>query len=161
MSDLAAGACAVAFLGLLAKVVLIGALLHVRGLPGAAMGAGIAIVLENSLLLAAAVVTQRMTLGPLLARCWRVAAACAVMAGTLSGAGLAWTGWSEPFGASVVRLFGSAATIPTKTLFGATPLATWFSSVSARAFARASGRSPPAIRPGSPVVPSFSYAHWS
>jgi len=104
-----ATACAVAVLGLLAKVVLIGTLLHFYGLPGAATGAAIAIVLESSMLLAVVVVTQRMPLGPLLARCWRVAAACAVMAGTLSGAGLAWTGWSEPFGASMLRLLGSAA----------------------------------------------------
>jgi O-antigen/teichoic acid export membrane protein len=101
--------CAVVLMGLLAKVVLIGALLHFRGLSGAAMGAAIAIVLESSMLLAVAAVTQRMPLGPLLARCWRVAAACAAMAGALWGAGLAWTGGSELFSASVLRLLGSAA----------------------------------------------------
>lgn len=100
--------CAVVLMGLLAKVVLIGALLRLHGLPGAATGAAIAIVLENSMLLAVMVVIQRMPLGPLLARCWRVAAACAVMVGALSGAGLAWTGGREPFTASVLRLLGSA-----------------------------------------------------
>lgn len=101
--------CAVAFLGLLAKVALIATLLHFYGLPGAATGAAIGIVFESLLLLAVVVVTQRMPLRPLLARCWRVAAACVVMTGALSTGGLAWTGWNEPFSASVLRLLGSAA----------------------------------------------------
>jgi len=100
--------CAVAFLGLLAKVGLIAMLLHFYGLPGAATGAAIGIVFESLLLLAVVVVTQRMPLRPLLDRCWRVAAACVVMAGVLSTAGLAWNGWSESFSASVLRLLGSA-----------------------------------------------------
>jgi len=104
-----ASVCAVAFLGLLAKVVLIRTLLHIYGLPGAAAGAAVATVFESLAMFAVAVATQRMSLVPLVACCWRVAVACIVMVGTLWAAGLAWTGWSEPFTASVLRLSGSAA----------------------------------------------------
>jgi hypothetical protein len=59
-------------------------------------------------LLAVVVATQRLPVGPLIARCWRVLAACAVMTGTLWLTGLAWTGWSETFAASALRLLASA-----------------------------------------------------
>jgi hypothetical protein len=84
-------------------------LLHFYGLPGAAGGAAVSFVFESLALLALVIATQRLPAGPLFARCWRVAAACAVMAGTLWATGLAWTGWSEPFAASVFRLLASAA----------------------------------------------------
>jgi hypothetical protein len=83
-------------------------MLSLYGLPGAAGGAAISLVFESLTLLAIVIVTQRLPAGPFFARCWRVAAACAVMAGTLWATGLAWTGWSEPFSASVLRLLASA-----------------------------------------------------
>ena len=66
-------------------------------------------VVECMALLGLALVLQRIPFVPLLMRCWRPAVACAVMAGVLWSAGLAWTGWPEPFAASAVRLVGSAA----------------------------------------------------
>ena len=60
-------------------------------------------------MLGLALMLQRIPFVPLLVRCWRPAAACAVMAGVLWAAGLAWTGWAEPFVASMLRLVGSAA----------------------------------------------------
>jgi lipopolysaccharide exporter len=95
-------------LGLLVKVALIWTLVHLYGLPGAAGGAGIANVFESVAMMAVAIVTQRLPLGPLFTRCWRVAAACIVMAGVLWMAGFAWTGADEPFAASVIRLAESA-----------------------------------------------------
>ncbi len=100
--------CGVVFLGVLVKIGMIWTLVHLYGLPGAAGGAGIANVFESVALMAVAIVTQRLPLGPLFARCWRVAAACAAMAGVLWMAGFAWTGGSEPFAASVIRLTESA-----------------------------------------------------
>jgi len=101
--------CAVGFLALLVKVAMIRTLLQLYGLPGAAGGAAASMVVESLTLLAVVVVTQRMPVGPLVACCWRVVAACAVMTGSLWLAGLAWTGWSETFAASVSRLLASAA----------------------------------------------------
>ncbi len=101
--------CAVSFLGLLVKVAMISTLLQLYGLPGAAGGAAASMIVESLTLLALVIATQRMPLGPLIAGCWRVAAACAAMAGALSAAGLAWTGTTETFTASATRLLGSSA----------------------------------------------------
>lgn len=101
--------CAVSFLGLLVKVALIQTLLQHYGLPGAASGAAFALIVECLAMLGLALMLQRIPFVPLLVRCWRPAAACAVMAGVLWAAGLAWTGWPEPFAASMLRLVGSAA----------------------------------------------------
>jgi O-antigen/teichoic acid export membrane protein len=101
--------CAASFCGLLVKVAMIRTLLQLYGLPGAAGGAAAAMTFESLTLLAVVVATQRLPVGPLIARCWRVVAACAVMTGTLWLAGLAWTGWSETFAASALRLLAAAA----------------------------------------------------
>ena len=101
--------CAVSALALLVKVAMIRALLHIYGLPGAAGGAATAMMFESLTLLAAVIITQRLPVGPLVACCWRVVVACAVMAGALWCAGLAWTGSTETFTASVSRLLASAA----------------------------------------------------
>ena len=101
--------CATGFSALLLKVAMIRTLLHLYGLPGAAGGTAASTAFESLTLLALVVLTQRLPVGPLIAGCWRVVAACAVMAGTLWQAGLAWTGGSETFAASASRLLGTAA----------------------------------------------------
>ena len=101
--------CATGFSALVVKVAMIRTLLQLYGLPGAAAGAAAATAFESLTLLAIVVLTQRLPVGQLVAGCWRVVAACAVMAGTLWGAGLAWTGGSETVAASASRLLATAA----------------------------------------------------
>ena len=100
--------CTISLLGLLVKVAMIWTLLQSYGLTGAAVGAAASMALESLTFLAVAVVTQRLPMAALIAGCWRVVAACAVMAATLGLAGLAWTGWSDTFVVSLSRLLASA-----------------------------------------------------
>lgn len=104
-----ASICGVVLLGLIAKVAIILSLLPTYGLVGAAAGAAAAVVLESGGSLVIAMATQRMAPGPLLARCWRIVAACAAMVGVLLLSGLAWAGAAEPFAASLLRLCGASA----------------------------------------------------
>ncbi len=77
--------------GAAVRVALLAALIPEFGLTGAAIGAAVAVMLEQTLTVATALQRFKVTAGAMIGQVWRPIAAAAAMAAILAGAGLGWS----------------------------------------------------------------------
>jgi lipopolysaccharide exporter len=86
----------ITLVGAAARVALLALLIPAFGLPGAASGAAIAVVLEQALTVATAFRRFRVGVGSVIRSIWRPTLATASMTAVLSTAGLGWTNDPDP-----------------------------------------------------------------
>jgi lipopolysaccharide exporter len=111
----------ITLVGAAARVALLALLIPAFGLPGAAGGAAISVVLEQALTVATALRRFRVGVGSVLCSIWRPVLAAACMAAILSATGLGWTDDPDP-----IRMIEAVATgglVYTAVLLGGWTLA--------------------------------------
>ncbi len=86
----------ITLVGAAARVALLAVLIPSYGLPGAAIGAAVAVVLEQALTVATALRRFGLGLYPIIRRIWRPVLAAASMAAILCATGLGWTNDPDP-----------------------------------------------------------------
>ncbi len=104
--------------GAAVRVALLALLIPSFGLPGAAMAAAVAVVLEQGFTVATALRRFRVSGGAMLRRVWRPALAAAAMAAVLAACGFGWPG-----DAGVVRL--AEAAVSGGAIYAAVLLSSW------------------------------------
>jgi lipopolysaccharide exporter len=104
--------------GAAVRVAMLALLIPPFGLTGAAIGAAVAVVLEQALTVATALRRFHVSVGAIARRIWRPTLAAAAMAGLLSATNLGWTNDSDPLHMIEAVVAGGLA-------YAAVLLATW------------------------------------